>query len=102
MGKKKRMNQISTLYWCYILYIVCLLPPFQFVLFVAALLSICCMVFLGFADDVLELRWRHKLTLPTIATLPLLMVYIVNAGSTTVIVPKPFREYLGHDVDLCK
>ncbi|XP_072049660.1 UDP-N-acetylglucosamine--dolichyl-phosphate N-acetylglucosaminephosphotransferase-like [Amphiura filiformis] len=75
-------------------------PHHEFVEFIAALLSICCMVFLGFADDVLELRWRHKLTLPTIATLPLLMVYIVNYGSTTIIVPKPFRIYLGNDVDL--
>lgn len=75
-------------------------PHHKFVEFVAALLSICCMIFLGFADDVLDLRWRHKLYLPTIATLPLLMVYIVNYGSTTIIVPKPLRDYLGHDVDL--
>lgn len=30
----------------------------QFVEFVSGLLSICCMLFLGFADDVLNLRWR--------------------------------------------
>ena len=28
--------------------------------FNVALLSICFMLFLGFADDVLDLRWRHK------------------------------------------
>jgi UDP-N-acetylglucosamine--dolichyl-phosphate N-acetylglucosaminephosphotransferase len=37
----------------------------QFEEFMSALLSICCMIFLGFADDVLNLRWRHKLILPT-------------------------------------
>ena len=73
---------------------------FQFVQFVAALLSICCMVLLGFADDVLNLKWRHKLFLPTIASLPLLMVYYVNYNSTTVIIPKPLRFILGNDVDL--
>lgn len=26
----------------------------------SALLSISCMLLLGFADDVLDLRWRHK------------------------------------------
>lgn len=75
-------------------------PHHEFVEFVAALLSICCMIFLGFADDVLDLRWRHKLLLPTMATLPLLMVYLVNFGSTTIIVPKPLRMLLGHDLDL--
>ena len=54
----------------------------------------------GFADDVLDLRWRHKLLLPTLASLPLLMVYILNFNSTTIIVPKPFRLILGYDLDL--
>lgn len=58
------------------------------------------MLLLGFADDVLDLRWRHKLLLPTIATLPLLMVYYVNFNSTLIIVPKPLRVWLGYSVDL--
>jgi len=66
----------------------------------AALLSICCMLFLGFADDVLDLRWKHKLLLPTIACIPLLMVYMVQYNVTTVILPKPFRPYFGDYVIL--
>ena len=58
------------------------------------------MIFLGFADDVLDLRWRHKLLLPTIASLPLLMVYLVNGGSTTIILPKPVRFVLGLQMNL--
>jgi UDP-N-acetylglucosamine--dolichyl-phosphate N-acetylglucosaminephosphotransferase len=58
------------------------------------------MIFLGFADDVLNLKWRHKLLLPTMASLPILMVYIVNYGSTTVVVPKPLRFMLGMTVNL--
>jgi UDP-N-acetylglucosamine--dolichyl-phosphate N-acetylglucosaminephosphotransferase len=58
------------------------------------------MIFLGFADDVLDLRWRTKLLLPTIATLPLLMVYAVTYNNTTIIVPKPFRELLGYSLYL--
>ena len=58
------------------------------------------MIFLGFADDVFDLRWRHKLVMPTLASLPLLMVYLVSAGSTTIIVPKPLRFLLGFDLDL--
>lgn len=68
----------------------------------AALLSVCCMLLLGFADDVLNLRWRHKLLLPTIASLPLLVVYYINFNSTTIIVPKPFRDFLGASVNLGK
>lgn len=75
-------------------------PHHKFIEYIAVLLSICCMIFLGFADDVLDLRWRHKLLLPTIASLPLLMVYYVNFGKTVIIIPKPFREIFGFDLDL--
>ncbi|KAK6173487.1 hypothetical protein SNE40_016928 [Patella caerulea] len=75
-------------------------PHDKYVEYLAALLSICCMVFLGFADDVLDLRWRHKLLLPTMASLPLLMVYFVNFNSTTIIVPQPLRFLLGFDLNL--
>nr|CAB3239522.1 UDP-N-acetylglucosamine--dolichyl-phosphate N-acetylglucosaminephosphotransferase-like [Phallusia mammillata] len=72
----------------------------EFIQFIGALLSICCMVFLGFADDVLNLKWRHKLTLPTVASLPLLMVYYTNISNTFIIVPKPLRFFLGGELDL--
>ena len=72
----------------------------QFVEHICALLSICCMILLGFSDDVLNLRWRHKLVLPTIASLPLLMVYLVNFGSTTIILPKILHAYVGTDLNL--
>ncbi|XP_012281058.1 UDP-N-acetylglucosamine--dolichyl-phosphate N-acetylglucosaminephosphotransferase isoform X2 [Orussus abietinus] len=75
-------------------------PHHEFVDMLAALLSICCMLLLGFADDVLDLQWRHKLLLPTIASLPLLMVYYVNFNSTMIIVPKPLRSWFGFTIDL--
>ncbi|XAR68464.1 UDP-N-acetylglucosamine--dolichyl-phosphate N-acetylglucosaminephosphotransferase [Bertholletia excelsa] len=61
----------------------------------AALASICFMMLLGFVDDVLDVPWRVKLLLPSIAALPLLMAY---AGHTTIIIPKPLIPYLGIDV----
>uniref|UniRef100_W5M809 UDP-N-acetylglucosamine--dolichyl-phosphate N-acetylglucosaminephosphotransferase n=1 Tax=Lepisosteus oculatus TaxID=7918 RepID=W5M809_LEPOC len=75
-------------------------PHNEFVQLIGALLAICCMIFLGFADDVLNLRWRHKLLLPTMASLPLLMVYFTNFGNTVIVVPKPFRSLLGLHLDL--
>ncbi|XP_044748797.1 UDP-N-acetylglucosamine--dolichyl-phosphate N-acetylglucosaminephosphotransferase [Coccinella septempunctata] len=74
--------------------------PHEFVELIVALLSICCMLLLGFADDVLDLRWRHKLLLPTIASLPLLMVYYINFNTTTIVIPKPFRSLLGVTLDI--
>eukprot|EP01112_Ceratiomyxa_fruticulosa_P013683 TRINITY_DN3864_c0_g1_i3.p1 TRINITY_DN3864_c0_g1~~TRINITY_DN3864_c0_g1_i3.p1 ORF type:complete len:445 (+),score=73.20 TRINITY_DN3864_c0_g1_i3:3-1337(+) len=63
----------------------------------AALTSICMMILLGFADDVLNLRWRYKLVLPAVATLPLLVAY---QGGTSVVVPIPLREIFGQVLDL--
>ncbi|KAL4450691.1 hypothetical protein ABPG77_001047 [Micractinium sp. CCAP 211/92] len=54
----------------------------------AALATICFMLFLGFADDVLDIPWRVKLILPCVASLPLLIAY---SGGTGVIVPKVLR-----------
>ncbi|CAM9628722.1 unnamed protein product [Ectocarpus sp. 12 AP-2014] len=59
--------------------------------YLSALLSICFMTFLGFTDDVLDLPWRYKLLLPTVATLPLLCAY---DGSTSVVVPRPLDHLL--------
>lgn len=72
----------------------------QYVEFIAALLSICCMTLLGFADDVLDLKWRYKLLWPTIASLPLLMVYRVSFDLTTIIVPSPLRFIFGYSLDI--
>ncbi|PNH07577.1 UDP-N-acetylglucosamine--dolichyl-phosphate N-acetylglucosaminephosphotransferase [Tetrabaena socialis] len=52
----------------------------------AALATIGFMLFLGFTDDVLDIRWRVKLILPLFAALPLLAAY---SGGTGVAVPKP-------------
>lgn len=75
-------------------------PHHECIEYVSALLSICCMILLGFADDVLNLKWRHKLLLPTIASLPLLMVYYVNFNSTTVIMPNLVRPWIGPSLNI--
>lgn len=42
---------------------------------------------LGIADDLFDLRWRHKFFLPAIGAIPLLIVYYVDFGATHVLVP---------------
>lgn len=57
-------------------------------LYTAAMACVTFMTLLGFADDVLDLKWRYKLVLPLIASLPLLVNY---TGKTTVILPHILR-----------
>jgi UDP-N-acetylglucosamine--dolichyl-phosphate N-acetylglucosaminephosphotransferase len=54
-------------------------------------------VLLGFVDDVIDLKWRHKLIVPTIATFPLLVAY---NGVTNVVMPKFIRPLLGPILNL--
>mgnify|MGYP002385850077 FL=1 len=57
----------------------------------------CLMLFLGFADDVLDVRWSIKLLLSFLAGFPLIMAY---DGPTNIIVPTPLRAWLGYDITL--
>lgn len=57
-------------------------------LYSTAMACVTFMTLLGFADDVLDLKWRYKLVLPLIASLPLLVNY---SGKTTVLVPRVVR-----------
>lgn len=69
--------------------------------FVAALLSISLMAFLGFVDNVLELKWRHKIILPSVATLPLILVYLAEIGETGIFLPRWLHSVVGYTyVDL--
>ncbi|CAG9534994.1 unnamed protein product [Cercopithifilaria johnstoni] len=67
------------------------IPHQKFLMFLSALTAICSAVLLGFADDVLDLRWRHKLLFPTLSSLPLLLVYYVSGSSATIVLPSLVR-----------
>lgn len=56
------------------------------------MVSILVMTACGFIDDLFDLRWRWKLLIPAVATLPLLMAY---NGSTFIAVPTPLVSILG-------
>jgi UDP-N-acetylglucosamine--dolichyl-phosphate N-acetylglucosaminephosphotransferase len=63
--------------------------------YLSALLSLQGMVILGVADDLFDVRWRHKFFLPAIAAIPMLMIYYVDFGVTNIVVPTPLQPYLG-------
>ena len=58
----------------------------------ASLLSISFMTFLGFADDVVDLKWRYKLFLPLIASFPLIFAY---SGATNILLPNFISNIIG-------
>eukprot|EP00929_Paragymnodinium_shiwhaense_P092582 TRINITY_DN52534_c0_g1_i1.p1 TRINITY_DN52534_c0_g1~~TRINITY_DN52534_c0_g1_i1.p1 ORF type:complete len:502 (+),score=97.33 TRINITY_DN52534_c0_g1_i1:56-1561(+) len=68
--------------------------------YMAAVLTICFASFMGFMDDVLDLRWRHKIPLPFLSSLPLLFVYYANGKLTGVTIPRQMRGLLGEYIDL--
>jgi UDP-N-acetylmuramyl pentapeptide phosphotransferase/UDP-N-acetylglucosamine-1-phosphate transferase len=63
--------------------------------YLSSLLSLLIATILGFLDDVFDIRWRHKLPIPIIASIPLFMVYYAERGNTHVVVPLPLRPILG-------
>jgi UDP-N-acetylglucosamine--dolichyl-phosphate N-acetylglucosaminephosphotransferase len=71
------------------------LHPQKLSVYLSSLLSLLMATMLGFLDDVFDIRWRHKLPIPIIASIPLLMVYYAEQGNTHVVVPLPLRPIFG-------
>ncbi|KAG6850734.1 hypothetical protein H0H93_009357 [Arthromyces matolae] len=74
--------------------------PMSLAVYLSSILSLIIATMLGFLDDVFDIRWRHKLPIPIIASIPLLMVYYAERGNTHVVVPLPLRFLFGTLVNL--
>ena len=57
----------------------------------AGLLSVCMALLLGFGDDVLDIRWRWKMALSIVTTLPLMAAY---SGTSNLVLPTPLADLL--------
>ncbi|PLN76609.1 glycosyl transferase family 4-domain-containing protein [Aspergillus taichungensis] len=68
--------------------------------YMSGVLSLQCITILGIGDDLLDIRWRHKVLIPAFGAIPMLIVYFVDFGVTHVVVPVPLQPYLGAVVDL--
>lgn len=67
-----------------------LFPHHSFASYLASLLSLLTATFLGFLDDVFDIRWRFKVPIPVIASVPLLVTYAAGHGVTDIVLPKLF------------
>lgn len=62
--------------------------------YLSAVLCLESQVLLGIADDLFDVKWRHKFFMPAIASIPLLIVYYVDFGVTSILVPYFLVDYL--------
>ncbi|KAK5660396.1 hypothetical protein OQA88_12939 [Cercophora sp. LCS_1] len=68
--------------------------------YLSAIISLQSIAILGIGDDLFDIRWRHKFFIPAFASIPLLVVYFVDFGVTSIVVPIPLQKYLGELFDL--
>ncbi|KAL0230405.1 hypothetical protein PCE1_003965 [Barthelona sp. PCE] len=65
--------------------------------FYAGLICILLNLLSGFIDDVIALRWRYKIILSVLSSVPLITCW---KGATDVIVPTPLRRWLPDSIEL--
>jgi UDP-N-acetylglucosamine--dolichyl-phosphate N-acetylglucosaminephosphotransferase len=75
------MERRLTLLW------IARLMPSQLATYLSALLSLLSSLILGFCDDVFDIRWRFKMPIPIISSIPMLLVYYAGRGGTGLVVP---------------
>ncbi|RDA83455.1 hypothetical protein CP532_1817 [Ophiocordyceps camponoti-leonardi (nom. inval.)] len=68
--------------------------------YLGAIISLQTVALLGIGDDLFDIRWRHKWWIPGLASVPLLLVYLVDFGVTSVVIPLQLQPYLGELFDL--
>ncbi|KAG6034758.1 hypothetical protein E4U41_006396, partial [Claviceps citrina] len=68
--------------------------------YLGAIISLQTIALLGIGDDLFDIRWRHKWWIPGLASIPLLVVYFVDFGVTSIVMPVQLQPLLGELVDL--
>ncbi|RXK38710.1 UDP-N-acetylglucosamine-dolichyl-phosphate N-acetylglucosaminephosphotransferase [Tremella mesenterica] len=66
----------------------------ELTLYLSSLLSLLTATLLGFIDDLFDIRWRHKLPIPLVASVPTLLVYYSEGGWTSVVLPSTVGNWL--------
>ncbi|KAG7195709.1 tunicamycin resistance protein [Scheffersomyces spartinae] len=69
-----------------------LFPHNKLAEYLSAVLCLQSTTLLGLFDDLFDIRWRDKFFLPSIASLPLLIVYYVDFSVTSIVVPSFITE----------
>ncbi|KAG5926878.1 hypothetical protein E4U42_002845 [Claviceps africana] len=68
--------------------------------YLGAVIALQTIALLGVGDDLFDIRWRHKWWIPGLASIPILVVYFVDFGVTSIVMPVQLQPYLGELLDL--
>ncbi|CRK12680.1 hypothetical protein BN1723_001927 [Verticillium longisporum] len=68
-------------------------PHSKLASYLSAIISLQTTALLGIGDDLFDIRWRHKWWIPGLASIPILVVYFVDFGVTSIVIPIPL---IGH------
>jgi UDP-N-acetylglucosamine--dolichyl-phosphate N-acetylglucosaminephosphotransferase len=70
----------------------------QLASFLSAIISLQSITLLGIGDDLFDIRWRHKFFIPAFASIPLLVIYFVDFGVTSIVLPTFLQPYVGREL----
>ncbi|KAF6816988.1 udp-n-acetylglucosamine-dolichyl-phosphate n-acetylglucosaminephosphate [Colletotrichum sojae] len=75
-------------------------PHSKLASYLSAIIALQTTALLGIGDDLFDIRWRHKWWIPGLASIPILVIYFVDFGVTSIVMPIPLQPYLGELFDL--
>ncbi|KAI0159135.1 putative UDP-N-acetylglucosamine:dolichyl phosphate N-acetylglucosamine-1-phosphate transferase [Pestalotiopsis sp. NC0098] len=73
-------------------------PHSKLASFLSAIISLQSISILGIGDDLFDIRWRHKFFIPAFASIPLLVIYFVDFGVTSIVLPTVLQPYVGREL----
>ncbi|KAI1845766.1 hypothetical protein JX266_008131 [Neoarthrinium moseri] len=73
-------------------------PHSKLASFLSAIISLQSISILGIGDDLFDIRWRHKFFIPAFASIPLLVIYFVDFGVTSIVLPTFLQPYAGREL----
>ncbi|KAK8127712.1 hypothetical protein PG984_008820 [Apiospora sp. TS-2023a] len=73
-------------------------PHTKLASYLAAIISLQFITILGIGDDLFDIRWRHKFFIPAFASIPLLVVYFIDFGVTSIVLPTFLQPYAGREL----
>ncbi|KAI0828421.1 glycosyl transferase family 4-domain-containing protein [Hypoxylon sp. FL0890] len=73
-------------------------PHSKLASYLSAIISLQSITLLGIGDDLFDIRWRHKFFIPAFASIPLLVIYFIDFGVTSIVLPTFLQPYIGREL----
>ncbi|KAI0161787.1 glycosyl transferase family 4-domain-containing protein [Hypoxylon sp. FL1284] len=73
-------------------------PHSKLASYLSAIISLQSITLLGIGDDLFDIRWRHKFFIPAFASIPLLVIYFIDFGVTSIVLPTFVQPYVGREL----